>query len=128
MVSRIHVSFGRLILLQCFCPNCIPDIPESPNSTYWNQLDLSHLGHGVLKPGTSLDCSYIRIRNTTHGDKQAVLSRGQLIHVVFWPTLLFIGGFVGSVFSSISLVQQNFQRHTAKGRKGYQLSTCTKTN
>ena len=99
------LAFG----LQCFCPQCqVLQEQWPPDIRDIKEIHIKDNGvskANVLKIGDMHKC-YHRNRPSTQHEvnttKRQIGKKGwHLLMIMIWPTLLFIGGFVGLFFSSI---------------------------
>ena len=66
------------------------------------------VGGEPLYVGSKLECNYMNkvyAEVTTKATKRA-----HILHAILWPTIIFIGGFVGLFFSCIMLQKMKSQR------------------
>ena len=81
------------------------DLPAEINTNEGKSPDqLSH-----LCVGDTYKCIYAS--NSQPHDVEIVLGSLPLFNVMFWPTILFITGFVGVFFTSIHLAKEDWKFH-----------------
>ncbi|ELU13974.1 hypothetical protein CAPTEDRAFT_223294 [Capitella teleta] len=87
----------------CFCLHCDPRLDESGSMTWGGRKE-------KLSIGDQLSCFYRMSELSKNspmnvgGDEESFDSNWFLFNVMFWPTSLFVTGFVSLFFASVNLL------------------------
>ena len=111
----------RVFVLQCFCRDCTVDVQPAREQSPLDRVAAIKVENVLIRPGDTVKCLHHTARpqsdsgtaaaaddgqnDTSDADEQdeSVVADAVLLNAMLWPTVLFIGGFVGLFFACIQL-------------------------
>ena len=107
IVSVVSFRAKNLILyhfpLQCLCKDCDLELISSENMSE-NEAKSIRINQKTLSPGSTTWCSYKNGQDLPHVTFSKY-SDSFILHLMLWPSVIFIIGFLGVFFSTLSVME-----------------------